>query len=161
MLIAGTGRLLAPMGEALWASPGHSACSQQPGAGQARDAGPVHLVEVLRGFRVEGEGAEHDEFRRRPQGLGFGRRPFHLPLLQRRVLGAEADDDALACLGERYAGMSYDTDENGPFLPEYVNVLGAPLSISETGEGGDPCELPQDHSGARSPVFRSADRIGA
>jgi type III restriction enzyme len=33
--------------------------------------------------------------------------------------------------------VSYDTDRNGLFLPEYVNVFGVPLSISETGEGGD------------------------
>jgi len=32
-------------------------------------------------------------------------------------------------------------DEKGLFLPEYVNVFGVPLSISETGEGGDPLRL--------------------
>ena len=36
------------------------------------------------------------------------------------------------------AASRYDKDENGLFVPEYVNVFGVPLSISEdVGEGGE------------------------
>ena len=67
--------------------------------------GHVHLVDVLRGLRVEGEGAEQEELRLGHQRVGFVHRLFDLALLQRGVLGAEADHHALARIGDRSAGM--------------------------------------------------------
>ncbi|GJM09714.1 MAG: hypothetical protein DHS20C11_19900 [Lysobacteraceae bacterium] len=56
------------------------------------------------------------------------------------IMGLRAFTSQLLCeqvVGRGLRRVSYDTDENGLFLPEYVNVFGVPLSISETGEGGD------------------------
>ena len=54
------------------------------------------------------------------------------------IMGLRAFTSQLLCeqvVGRGLRRVSYDTDENGLFLPEYVNVFGVPLSISETGEG--------------------------
>lgn len=40
-------------------------------------------------------------------------------------------------VGRGLRRVSYDKDENGLFLPEYVNVFGVPLTISETGDSGE------------------------
>src|SRR5690606_38895868 len=56
------------------------------------------------------------------------------------IMGLRAFTSQLLCEQVVRRGLrrvSYDTDENGLFLPEYVNVFGVPLSISETGEGGE------------------------
>jgi type III restriction enzyme len=57
------------------------------------------------------------------------------------IMGLRAFTSQLLCeqvVGRGLRRVSYDTDENGLFLPEYVNVFGVPLSISEqVGEGGD------------------------
>jgi len=56
------------------------------------------------------------------------------------IMGLRAFTSQLLCeqvVGRGLRRVSYDTDENGLFLPEYVNVFGVPLSISETGEGGE------------------------
>lgn len=56
------------------------------------------------------------------------------------IMGLRAFSSQLLCeqvVGRGLRRVSYDTDENGLFLPEYVNVFGVPLSISETGEPGD------------------------
>ena len=60
------------------------------------------------------------------------------------IMGLRAFTSQLLCeqvVGRGLRRVSYDTDENGLFLPEYVNVFGVPLSISETGEGGDCCTI--------------------
>ncbi len=62
------------------------------------------------------------------------------------ILGLRAFTSQLLCeqvVGRGLRRVSYDTDENGLFLPEYVNVFGVPLSISETGGGGEPPPPPQ------------------
>lgn len=62
------------------------------------------------------------------------------------IMGLRAFTSQLLCeqvVGRGLRRVSYDTDENGLFLPEYVNVFGVPLSISETGEGGDPPPPPK------------------
>lgn len=56
------------------------------------------------------------------------------------IMGLRAFTSQLLCeqvVGRGLRRVSYDTDELGLFLPEYVNVFGVPLSISETGEGGE------------------------
>lgn len=62
------------------------------------------------------------------------------------ILGLRAFTSQLLCeqvVGRGLRRVSYDTDENGLFLPEYVNVFGVPLTISETGEGGEPPPPPK------------------
>ncbi len=57
------------------------------------------------------------------------------------IMGLRAFTSQLLCeqvVGRGLRRVTYDADENGLFRPEYVNVFGVPLSISETGEGGDP-----------------------
>jgi len=64
----------------------------------------------------------------------------------RHIMGLRAFTSQLLCeqvVGRGLRRVSYDTDENGLFLPEYVNVFGVPLSISKTGEGGDPPPPPK------------------
>ena len=56
------------------------------------------------------------------------------------IMGLRAFTSQLLCeqvVGRGLRRVSYDTDENGLFLPEYVNVFGVPLSISEAGEAGE------------------------
>lgn len=55
------------------------------------------------------------------------------------IMGLRAFSSQLLCeqvVGRGLRRVSYDTDENGLFLPEYVNVFGVPLSISEAGDPG-------------------------
>jgi len=55
------------------------------------------------------------------------------------IMGLRAFSSQLLCeqvVGRGLRRVSYDTDENGLFFPEYVNVFGVPLSISEAGEPG-------------------------
>lgn len=55
------------------------------------------------------------------------------------IMGLRAFTSQLLCeqvVGRGLRRVSYDRDESGLFLPEYVNVFGVPLTISETGEGG-------------------------
>ncbi|EAQ12462.1 type III restriction enzyme [Maritimibacter alkaliphilus HTCC2654] len=56
------------------------------------------------------------------------------------IMGLRAFTSQLLCeqvVGRGLRRVAYDTDENGLFLPEYVNVFGVPLSISEAGETGE------------------------
>ena len=57
------------------------------------------------------------------------------------IMGLRAFTSQLLCeqvIGRGLRRVSYDKDENGHFLPEYVNVFGVPLSIfQDVGEGGD------------------------
>ena len=55
------------------------------------------------------------------------------------IMGLRAFSSQLLCeqvVGRGLRRVSYDTDENGLFQPEYVNVFGVPLSISEAGDPG-------------------------
>lgn len=57
------------------------------------------------------------------------------------IMGLRAFTSQLLCeqvIGRGLRRVSYDTDENGLFKPEYVNVFGVPLSIfQDVGEGGE------------------------
>jgi type III restriction enzyme len=57
------------------------------------------------------------------------------------IMGLRAFTSQLLCeqvIGRGLRRVSYDIDEDGLFIPEYVNVFGVPLSISErVGEAGE------------------------
>ena len=56
------------------------------------------------------------------------------------IMGLRAFTSQLLCeqvIGRGLRRVGYDKDDDGLFLPEYVNVFGVPLSIYEPGEGGD------------------------
>lgn len=57
------------------------------------------------------------------------------------IMGLRAFTSQLLCeqvIGRGLRRVSYDTDENGLFKPEYVNIFGVPLSIfQDVGEGGE------------------------
>jgi type III restriction enzyme len=56
------------------------------------------------------------------------------------IMGLRAFTSQLLCeqvIGRGLRRVSYDTDEDGLFVPEYVNVFGVPLSIYDPGEGGE------------------------
>jgi type III restriction enzyme len=57
------------------------------------------------------------------------------------ILGLRAFTSQLLCeqvIGRGLRRVGYDKDENGLFVPEYVNVFGVPLSVFvEAGEGGE------------------------
>jgi type III restriction enzyme len=62
------------------------------------------------------------------------------------IMGLRAFTSQLLCeqvVGRGLRRVSYDTDENGLFIPEYVNVFGVPLSIRETDDGGSPPPPPK------------------
>ena len=57
------------------------------------------------------------------------------------IMGLRAFSSQLLCeqvIGRGLRRVAHDMDENGKFIPEYVNVFGVPLSIfQEVGEGGE------------------------
>lgn len=63
------------------------------------------------------------------------------------IMGLRAFTSQLLCeqvIGRGLRRVSYERDENGLFLPEYVNVFGVPLSIfQDVGEGGEPPPPPK------------------
>lgn len=63
------------------------------------------------------------------------------------IMGLRAFTSQLLCeqvIGRGLRRVSYETDENGLFLPEYVNIFGVPLSIfQDVGDGGDPPPPPK------------------
>ncbi len=62
------------------------------------------------------------------------------------IMGLRAFTSQLLCeqvVGRGLRRVSYDMDEDGLFVPEYVNVFGVPLTISENTEGGDPPPPPR------------------
>lgn len=63
------------------------------------------------------------------------------------IMGLRAFTSQLLCeqvIGRGLRRVSYDKDEAGLFIPEYVNVFGVPLSISEdVGEGGEAPPAPK------------------
>lgn len=63
------------------------------------------------------------------------------------IMGLRAFTSQLLCeqvIGRGLRRVSYEKDENGLFLPEYVNVFGVPLSIfQDVGAGGEPPPPPK------------------
>ena len=56
--------------------------------------------------------------------------------------------------------MGYDTDEDGLFLPEYVNIFGVPLSIfQDVGGGGEPPPPPKPSTQVESLIDRNEFEI--
>lgn len=57
------------------------------------------------------------------------------------IMGLRAFTSQLLCeqvIGRGLRRVGYDKDENGLFVPEYVNVFGVPLSVFvDAGEGGE------------------------
>ncbi len=82
------------------------------------------------------------------------------------IMGLRAFTSQLLCeqvIGRGLRRVSYETDENGLFLPEYVNVFGVPLSVfldvSEAGEAPPPPKPSSRSSRWRfAPTTRSAGR---
>lgn len=79
------------------------------------------------------------------------------------IMGLRAFTSQLLCeqvIGRGLRRVSYETDEDGLFLPEYVNVFGVPLSIfQDVGEGGDPPPPPKPSTQIESLVERNALEI--
>lgn len=63
------------------------------------------------------------------------------------IMGLRAFTSQLLCeqvIGRGLRRVAHETDANGLFLPEYVNVFGVPLSIfQDVGEGGEPPPPPK------------------
>ena len=63
------------------------------------------------------------------------------------IMGLRAFTSQLLCeqvIGRGLRRVGYETDDQGLFLPEYVNVFGVPLSIfQDVGEGGEPPPPPK------------------
>jgi type III restriction enzyme len=63
------------------------------------------------------------------------------------IMGLRAFTSQLLCeqvIGRGLRRVSHEMDEQGLFLPEYVNVFGVPLSIfQDVGDGGDPPPPPK------------------
>ncbi|CAK0778412.1 type III restriction enzyme [Gammaproteobacteria bacterium] len=63
------------------------------------------------------------------------------------ILGLRAFTSQLLCeqvIGRGLRRVAYETDADGLFLPEYVNIFGVPLSIfQDVSEGGDPPPPPK------------------
>lgn len=79
------------------------------------------------------------------------------------IMGLRAFTSQLLCeqvIGRGLRRVSYDTDDAGLFLPEYVNVFGVPLSIQDPGEGARRRQLPSPPPRLRwsrtAPILRSA-----
>ncbi len=56
------------------------------------------------------------------------------------IMGLRAFTSQLLCeqvIGRGLRRVGYDKDDDGLFIPEYVNVFGVPLSIYEPGDGGE------------------------
>ncbi|MEX0958905.1 MAG: DEAD/DEAH box helicase family protein [Burkholderiales bacterium] len=75
------------------------------------------------------------------------------------IMGLRAFTSQLLCeqvIGRGLRRVSYETDENGLFLPEYVNVFGVPLSIfQDVGDGGEPPPPPKASTQIESLVERN------
>jgi type III restriction enzyme len=79
------------------------------------------------------------------------------------IMGLRAFTSQLLCeqvIGRGLRRVAYDKDEDGLFLPEYVNVFGVPLSIfQDVGEGGDPPPPPKSSIQVESLPERNALEI--
>ncbi len=79
------------------------------------------------------------------------------------IMGLRAFTSQLLCeqvIGRGLRRVSHDMDENGLFMPEYVNVFGVPLSIFQNaGEGGDAPPPPKPSTQIESLNERNALEI--
>ena len=79
------------------------------------------------------------------------------------IMGLRAFTSQLLCeqvIGRGLRRVSYDKDENGFFLPEYVNIFGVPLSIFQNvEESGDAPPPPKPSTQIESLRERSALEI--
>ncbi|MGH8763474.1 MAG: BPTD_3080 family restriction endonuclease [Nitrosospira sp.] len=79
------------------------------------------------------------------------------------IMGLRAFTSQLLCeqvIGRGLRRVSYDKDESGHFLPEYVNIFGVPLSIFQNvGEGGDAPPPPKPSTQIESLHARNALEI--
>ena len=75
------------------------------------------------------------------------------------IMGLRAFTSQLLCeqvIGRGLRRVGYDMDENGLFLPEYVNIFGVPLSIfQDVGEGGDTPPPPKPSTQIESLIERN------
>jgi type III restriction enzyme len=79
------------------------------------------------------------------------------------IMGLRAFTSQLLCeqvIGRGLRRVSYETDENGLFIPEYVNVFGVPLSIfQDVGDGGEPPPPPKPSTQVESLAERNSLEI--
>ena len=79
------------------------------------------------------------------------------------IMGLRAFSSQLLCeqvIGRGLRRVSYETDEKGLFLPEYVNIFGVPLSIfQDVGEEGDAPPPPKPSVQVESLVERNQYEI--
>ena len=79
------------------------------------------------------------------------------------IMGLRAFTSQLLCeqvIGRGLRRVSYDTDDNGLFKPEYVNVFGVPLSIfQDVSAGGDAPPPPKPSTQIESLVERNSLEI--
>lgn len=79
------------------------------------------------------------------------------------IMGLRAFTSQLLCeqvIGRGLRRVSYETDEHGLFLPEYVNVFGVPLSIfQDVEDGGTPPPPPKPSTQIEVKVDRKAQEI--
>jgi type III restriction enzyme len=75
------------------------------------------------------------------------------------IMGLRAFTSQLLCeqvIGRGLRRVGYDKDDDGLFLPEYVNVFGVPLSVFvDAGEGGDPPPPPKPSTQIESLASRN------
>lgn len=79
------------------------------------------------------------------------------------IMGLRAFTSQLLCeqvIGRGLRRVGYDTDADGLFLPEYVNIFGVPLSIfQDAGGGGEPPPPPKPSTQIESLAERNALEI--
>ena len=75
------------------------------------------------------------------------------------IMGLRAFTSQLLCeqvIGRGLRRVGYDKDENGLFVPEYVNVFGVPLSVFvDTGDDGEPPPPPKPSTQIESLAARN------
>lgn len=75
------------------------------------------------------------------------------------IMGLRAFTSQLLCeqvIGRGLRRVGYDTDADGLFLPEYVNIFGVPLSIFQhIGGGGEPPPPPKPSTQIESLIDRN------
>ncbi|MFA7506114.1 MAG: DEAD/DEAH box helicase family protein [Burkholderiaceae bacterium] len=78
------------------------------------------------------------------------------------IMGLRAFTSQLLCeqvIGRGLRRVSHEIDENGLFLPEYVNVFGVPLSVFQDDSGGDPPPPPKPSTQVESLPERNSLEI--
>ena len=79
------------------------------------------------------------------------------------IMGLRAFTSQLLCeqvIGRGLRRVAYDKDEDGLYLPEFVNVFGVPLSIAlHPGDGGDPPPPPKHSTQIESLSVRNVFEI--